>query len=115
MQRIDGLALIVGGVVLCSALSLLSAPVAAQPARSPVTYLNQAWSQEDREWFYNFPQGSTVMSYDIFLNLELADSQELFRSDANSERYGLIVQPPSTANPDGLPIGISKTVIEKPA
>jgi len=96
-------------------LSILSVPVAAQPARAPVTYLNQAWSQDDREWYYNFAQGSNVMSYDIFLNLELADSQELFRSDANSERYGLIAQPPSAVNPDGLPIGIAKMMIEKPA
>jgi len=56
-----------------------------------------------------------VMSYDIFLNLEVAGGQELFRSDANSNRYGLIPQPPSAANPDGLPVGISKTVISKPA
>jgi cytochrome c553 len=78
-----------------------------------VIYLDQAWSQDDREWYYNFSQGSTVMSYDIFLNLELADSQELFRSNANSERYGVIPQPVNRANPDGLPIGISKTVIAK--
>jgi hypothetical protein len=62
-----------------------------------------------------FSQGSAVLSYDIFLNLEVADGQELFRSDANSERYGLIAQPPgSPYNPDGLPIGISKTVISTP-
>jgi hypothetical protein len=55
------------------------------------------------------------MSYDIFLNLEVADGHELFRSDANSERYGLITRPPgSPYNPDGLPIGISKTVIATP-
>ena len=37
--------------------------------------------------------------------LELADSQDLFRSDANSDRYGLITQAanPQT-NPDGLPV-----------
>jgi hypothetical protein len=47
--------------------------------------------------------------------LEVADRQELFRSDANSERYGLITQPAgSPYNPDGLPIGISKTVISTP-
>ena len=51
------------------------------------------------------------MSYDIFLNLEVAGSQELFRSDANSDRYGLITQPANPrTNPDGLPIGLSKTV-----
>jgi mono/diheme cytochrome c family protein len=103
-------------VLLGSAFGVfLTAPVNAQSAQQPVIYLNQAWSQEDREWYYNFPQGATVISYDIFLNLELADSQELFRSDANSERHGVVPQPPSGANPDGLPIGISKTVISKPA
>jgi hypothetical protein len=93
----------------------LSAPANAQATREPVIYLNQAWSQEDREWYYNFAQGANVLSYDIFLNLEVADGQQLFRSDANSERYGLIPQPvnPRT-NPDGLPIGISKTVISTP-
>jgi hypothetical protein len=84
----------------------------AQRAKEPISYLNQAWSQGDRDWYYHFSQGSAVVSYDIFLNLEVADGQELFRSDANSERYGLITQPAgSPYNPDGLPIGISKTVI----
>src|SRR5689334_11992179 len=90
-------------------------PAAAQSPGDPVVYLNQAWSQEDRDWYYHFSQGSTVISYDIFLNLEVADSQELFRADANSERYGLITQPANPqSNPDGLPIGISKTVIATP-
>jgi len=51
------------------------------------------------------------MPYDIFLNLEVAGGQELFRSNTNSDRYGLTPDPadPQT-NPDGLPIGLSKTV-----
>jgi mono/diheme cytochrome c family protein len=94
----------------------MTEPVNAQAAREPVIYLNQAWSQDDREWYYNFSQGATVLSYDIFLNLEVADRQELFRSDANSERYGLIPQPANPrTNPDALPIGVSKTVISTPA
>jgi hypothetical protein len=86
------------------------------PARNEhVIYLNQAWSQDDRDWYYHFSQGSIVVSYDIFLNLEVAGGQELFRSDTNSERYGLITQSPgSPYNTDGLPIGISKTVISTP-
>ena len=60
--------------------------------------------------YYQFSQGSSVIPYDIFLNLEVAGSQELFRSDANSERYGLITQAANPRiNPDGLPIGLSKT------
>src|SRR5215470_16512806 len=116
MRRIHHAPSIIRVLGFACALSFLSACAVAQPSREPVTYLNQAWSQDDREWYYNFSQGAAVMSYDIFLNLELADSRELFRSDANSERYGVIPQPANPrTNPDGLPIGISKTVIAKPA
>ena len=71
-------------------------PAAAESASEPVIYLNQAWSQEDREWYYHFSQGSAFLSYDIYLNLEVAGSQDLFRSGRQSERYGLLPQP---ANP----------------
>lgn len=105
----------IAAVIGCTIGILRCAPVVAQPANEPVVYLNQAWSQDDRDWYYHFSQGSAVVAYDIFLNLEVAGGQELFRSDANSERYGLITQPKgSPYNPDGLPIGISKTVISAP-
>jgi len=84
----------------------------AQTPPSPVIYLNQAWSQADRETFYQIPQGSQVISYDIFLNLEMPDSEQLFQSDSTSAKYGLITQSPNAqTNPDGLPIGLTKTVV----
>jgi hypothetical protein len=88
-------------------------PAAAQVSGGDsVIYLDQAWSQADRETYYNTQQGSQVIAYDIFLNLEVANGQELFRSDANSDRYGLIPQAPNPrTNPDGLPIGLTKTVL----
>jgi len=103
------------GIASLLALSM-AVPVSAQqgsPAE-PVIYLNQAWSQEDRDWYYNFSQGSAIISYDIFLNLEVARGQELFRSDANSRAHGLIPQAASWNNKDALPIGISKTTVATP-
>jgi hypothetical protein len=83
----------------------------AQSSTDGVIFLDQGWSQRDREMFYQISQGSQVIAYDIFLNLEVADGTELFRSDANSERYGLITQAANLrTNPDALPIGIAKTV-----
>ena len=101
------------GVALLAYVWFLVLPkgAAAQSPNEGVIHLNQAWSQDDREWYYHFSQGSAVLSYDIFLNLEVADGQELFRSDANSRRYGLIPEEANWANPDGLPIGISKTTV----
>jgi hypothetical protein len=94
--------------------ALLAEPACAQTAQQPVIYLNQGWSQADREWYYNFSQGSSVISYDIFLNLEVADSQDLFRGDANAERFGLTTQVANPrTNPDGLPIGLAKTTVSK--
>ncbi len=84
---------------------------AAQPSGDDVIYLDQGWSQADRQWYYQVSQGSEVMSYDIFLNLESAGSQELFRADANSDRYGLTTQTANPQNPDALPVGLSKTVV----
>ena len=52
------------------------------------------------------------MDYAVFINLEVAGSQELFRSDANSDRYGLITQGPNPrTNPEGLPLGLAKWVV----
>jgi hypothetical protein len=81
-----------------------------QTSSGKVIFLDQGWSKDVRESYYHISQGSAVMPYNIFLNLEAAGSQELFRSDVNSERYGMT---PDAAdpqwNPDGLPIGLSKT------
>jgi hypothetical protein len=87
-------------------------PAAAQSRADKVIYLDQAWSQADREMFYQIPQGSAIAAYDIFLNLEVAGSHELFRSDANSERLGMIPQGANPrTNPDGLPVGLAKNVV----
>lgn len=110
----------VARIVLTSAmLALIPAPqlggtVAAQTVNEPVIHLNQAWSQDDREWYYNFSQGSAVIPYNMFLNVEVAGGEDLFRSDANMARYGLLPQQASPNNPDALPIGISKTVVGTP-
>ena len=98
-------------------LSLAPSAAVAQAATSPsgpVVFLDQGWTPAERAWYYQVSQGSAVMSYDLFLNLETAGSQELFRSDANSDRFGLITQPADPQNnPDALPIGLSKTVVKR--
>jgi hypothetical protein len=71
-------------------------------------YLEQNWTEQERQYFYFADQGSRLVPYDFFLNLEQADSKQLFRSNENMLRYGLIVAPKSQANPDALPIGFAR-------
>ncbi|MEJ8826127.1 di-heme-cytochrome C peroxidase [Variovorax humicola] len=112
---IKGFDFLVPGCTLLFGLALTGA--AAQPAASPsgpVIFLDQGWTPAERAWYYQVSQGSAVMSYDLFLNLEVAGNQELFRSDANSDRFGLATQAADPQNnPDALPIGLSKTIVKR--
>jgi hypothetical protein len=114
MNRIT-LAFLSGAALLLahSAAVPMSAEQAGAPQASSerALYLDQGWSQDDREWYYHFSQGSAVLSYDLYLNLEISGSQDLLRSGAN---YGLLPEPANSYNPDGLPIGISKTTVATP-
>ena len=100
------------------------APLAHMPTYEPtssvpdgrayrgVVHLDQGWSEEDRLQYYFASQGSAAISYDIFLNLEAAGDQGLFRANQNLSRYGLVPYPGDAKyNPDGLPIGVTRTVV----
>ncbi len=87
-------------------------PAAAQSSNGSIVYLDQGWSAQDRAESYWESQGSALLSYDIYLALEVAGSQELFNSAANADRFGLLIDPPDAKNnPDGLPVGIAKAVV----
>lgn len=70
-----------------------------------VIYPEQNWSSADSLWFYNTAQGSNLIPYSLFLHLETAESQTLFRSDANMNQLRYLPQKASAENPDGLPVG----------
>jgi len=80
-------------------------PDALNPGK--IVYLEQNWTEKDRQYFYFTDQGSRFMEYEIFANLEYGDSETLFRSPENMLRYGYIPVPASKSNPDGLPIGFT--------
>ncbi len=73
-----------------------------------IVYLDQNWDRYDSLWFYNTTQGSDFVPYQVFLHLEQADSEQLFRSSANMNRLRYLPQLPSFDNPDGLPVGFVK-------
>ena len=82
------------------------------PSEDKVVLLNQGWSRQDRLAYYFTTQGSAVMPYELFLNLEEAGTETLFRSDRVSAAFGLIPEPADAKyNPDGLPIGVTRTTV----
>lgn len=73
-------------------------------ATSVIT-LHQNWTDVEARGFYNMPQGSRLIPYDWFLNLEQPDSVTLFRETDHLTSLGYIGRSADEDNLDGLPIG----------
>ena len=80
-----------------------------------VTYLDQGWDRQHREEFYFTPQGSQLVPYSWFVNLEQSDSEVLFRDPANMRAYGYLPLKVSERNPHGLPIGFVRDGVDPKA
>lgn len=89
-------------------LGATEAPAPPPPATVDGVSLDQGWDDETREQFWFTTQGSQILPYTYFLALEQASSPEPFGSPANMDRYRYLPSPPSSLNPDGLPIGFAK-------
>jgi hypothetical protein len=77
-------------------------------AYGDVIELEQGWTDDTQEAFYNTPQGSEILPYAWILVLEQKDSQKLFIDPANIERFRYLPRKTSKGNPDGLPVGWMK-------
>lgn len=96
-------------LVLClSVLVLITNALLATAETRTHVYLQQNWTEQDRQYFYFADQGSRLLLDSYFLNLEQADQNQLFRRDENMLRFGLIPAKKSQQNPDGLPIGFTR-------
>lgn len=96
-------------LLIITETAICGAEPATGSVAKPVIYIEQGWSDEDRQRFYYTTQGSQLIPYDWFLGLEKAGTQERFASAANMERLRFIPQVPAKdRNPDGLPIGFVK-------
>ena len=83
--------------------------VTLQPAADGIYYLDQGWSDADRQEYYHLTQGTRILPYDWFLALEMAESEKPFISDESMARFRFI---PNKNNPDGLPVGFAKTILD---
>lgn len=71
-------------------------------------YLDQGWKPEESLWYYTTTQGSDLLPYDLFMEVEQVGKKILFRDNENINDYRYLPQNPSKRNPDGLPVGLVK-------
>lgn len=70
-----------------------------------IIYLDQGWTPKLSMLYYFTDQGSQLIDYDLFVNIEQADSRDLFNHPVNHARYRYLPQKASPQNPDALPVG----------
>lgn len=80
---------------------------------SSIKYLDQGWRPQDSLWFYTTTQGSDLLPYDLFMEVEQIGSSTLFRDSDNMNHFGYLPQHPTQRNPDGLAVGFVKDTFRK--
>lgn len=79
------------------------------PGVSTIVTLPQNWTDDEARWFYSVAQGSKLIPYAWFLQLEQPDADMPFRAPAHLQALGYLPRAQDAdLNPDGLPIGFVK-------
>lgn len=77
--------------------------------QGPIIHLSQCLTAADQREFYQTPQGSLLIPYDVGTHIELPDSTDPFFSPKNIDRWRFL----PNENGEVLPIGFVKEPIEK--
>ncbi|NOT12491.1 MAG: hypothetical protein HOP23_11765 [Methylococcaceae bacterium] len=82
-------------------------------APNQTIFLDQQWTDSERQRFYYTPQGSYLIPYSWYLALESGDNHRPFNDKSNIRLFGYLVDDYfSSENPDKLPIGFAKEPVE---
>ncbi len=78
------------------------------------TYLAQGWSHATAQLWYHLSQGTVFMPAEWFVSLEQAAGTSPFAASDHLARLGFLPDPPSVANPFGLPVGFATRQLDFP-
>ena len=73
-----------------------------------LVYLDQGWNPAETLWYYHADQGSTLLSYELFVHLEQPSNERPFIEPEHLTRFRLLNQHATPNNPDALPVGFSR-------
>lgn len=94
------------------AYSMIFPRLPAVPVYANYQLLQNDWTDDQRERYYQTSQGSLVMPYAWYRALESRTGRELFSSPEIQIQYGLLPDNNPKYNPDRLPVGIVKDVVQ---
>jgi mono/diheme cytochrome c family protein len=110
--RVVLLIVLVITAVYCSGPQIKTETTNTNESTDKLVYLNQGWSPEDRADFYWAPQGSALLSYDIYMTLKDPETGAYMNSPEITDAFGFLREQAHTKNPDNFPIGVAKSVVK---
>ena len=97
-------------VVIFTIHNSLEVPKIERPTE--VAWLQQNWTEDQRQRYYHTSQGSNLLPYAWFLALEqpkfALKGAPLFREDSYMQGFGFIPDRSFDHNPDALPVGFTR-------
>ncbi|TRD20647.1 di-heme-cytochrome C peroxidase [Palleronia caenipelagi] len=97
-----------------AAVAVIGAPAFAEShAEGDLIFLDQGWTEEQRQFYYHGSQGTAMLPLAFWKGLEQADSDGLFSDPDYYHSLGLLKGEQSDEfNPEGLPVGLALNRVE---
>lgn len=77
------------------------------PETTAIIYSGNGWTEAERDQYYHLAEGSELMPYALLANLKSVKTGKPFLQEM--ERFGFLPDHAGPANPDGLPVGFTKS------
>jgi len=88
-------------------LLLLNFVTTSAVASKPTIYLEQGWTQQQRQSYYETPQGSYLIPLNWYLSLEEPDNDELFSRPSHINKFNYLIKNEADGDVNGLPLGFA--------
>jgi len=81
-------------------------------ASEPVVYLDQGWTTQQRQTFYETPQGSYLIPLKWYLALEQTNKDDLFSVQENIKKFNYIIKSKYDGSVANVPLGFAVETVE---
>jgi hypothetical protein len=89
------------------AILLLNVLATNALASKPIIYLDQGWTQQQRQAFYETPQGSYLIPFKWYLALEQPDVKKRFSRKNHIKKFNYLIKTKNDGDVIDLPLGFA--------
>lgn len=84
-----------------------STSIFATTSDHPISWMDQGWSESERDYWHHSSLGQALIPVSWFLSLESGKTTNLFSDKEYLKNFGFLFEQKNSKNPYGLPIGFA--------